>query len=356
MKKITLFLTILLLFSTVPAHAAVKKENRLWQDESIYSIMVDRFSNGDTKNDFEVNTKDPLAYNGGDLQGIIDKLDYIHDMGFTTIRLTPIFDNAKNGYHGYWVNDFYKIDEHFGSIKTFQDLVKEAHKRKMKVVIDFVANNVAPSNPLVSDSSKSNWFHERKEIGDGDNQQQLENGWKNDLPDLNQDNPEVKKYLIDAAKWWINKTNIDGYSLPEINLVPQGFWRDFSTEVKKVKKNFFLLGIMEENASTDVKSYKDAGVDSVLNNSYSAELRKVFANTDQSFSALYSDSENAQSSFLRANFMDNEYTPRFTRDIVEDKQFPGSRWKTALTYLYTTPGIPIVYYASEIALNGGGDS
>src|SRR4051812_4041869 len=110
MKKMMLLLMTTFLFSSLPAHAIVKKENRLWQDETVYSIMVDRFNNGDLKNDVDVNTKDPLAYNGGDFQGIIDKLDYIQEMGFTTIRLTPIFDNVKNGYHGYWVNDFYKTD------------------------------------------------------------------------------------------------------------------------------------------------------------------------------------------------------------------------------------------------------
>ncbi|MCM2533721.1 alpha-amylase family glycosyl hydrolase [Neobacillus pocheonensis] len=345
------------LISSVPAQAAVQKENRLWQDESIYSIMIDRFNDGDTKNDLDVNTKDPLAYNGGDFQGIIDKLDYIHNMGFTAIRLTPIFDNANNGYHGYWVNDFYKTDEHFGSIKTFQKLVNEAHKRKMKVLIDFVANNVAASNPWVNDSSKQNWFHPKKNIQDWNNQQELENGWVNGLPDLNQDNTEVKKYLIDAAKWWIKKTDIDGYSLPEVNNVPVSFWSDFSKEVKQEKKNFFLMGVMDKDTPVDLKKYEDAGIDSMFNYSHSNDLRAAFATTDQSFSTLNSNSEKDMSQFknpfLMANFMDNENTVRFTRDIVDKKQFPGSRWEMALVYLYTTPGIPVVYYGSDIALNGG---
>ncbi|WP_066071036.1 alpha-amylase family glycosyl hydrolase [Neobacillus soli] len=356
MKKICIsfFLITFLLISAIPAHAEVKKENRLWQDESVYSIMIDRFNNGDLENDLDVNAKDPLAYNGGDIQGIIDKLDYIHDMGFTAIRLTPIFDNAKNGYHGYWVNDFYKTDEHFGTIKTFQALVKEAHKRKMKVLIDFVTNNVAADNPWVTDTTKVDWFHKKQEITDVNNQQQLENGWVDALPDLNQDNPEVKKYLIDAAKWWMNKTKIDGYSLPEVNNVPVSFWNDFSKEVKKEKKDFFLLGVSSKNnPSIDLNKYEDAGIDSMVDYTYSDNLRKTFANTDQSFSPLYSNTENGQDAFLRANFMDNEYTVRFTNDIVEKKQFPGSRWKMALSYLYTTPGIPIFYYGTEIALIGG---
>lgn len=359
MKKniMTLVFIITFLFSTVHAHAAVQKEERLWQDETVYSIMIDRFNNGDTKNDEGVNTKDPLAYNGGDFQGIIERLDYIKDMGFTTIRLTPIFDNVENGYHGYWVNDFYKTDEHFGSIKTLKKLVNEAHKRDMKVVVDFVTNNVASNQQWVTNASKQDWFHKKQGIHDWNNQQQLENGWVDGLPDLNQDNPEVKKYLIDAAKWWIAKTDIDGYSLPEINHVPVSFWSAFSKEVKQEKKNFFLLGVTKGKTALDMKEYENAGIDSLFNDPLSENLRDVFANTRKSFSTLSSQTEKDkalfQNPFLLANFMDNENTVRFTRDIVRNRQYPGSRWKTALTYLYTTPGIPIIFYGSEIALNGG---
>lgn len=353
MKRVLPILIIIFLLSAIPTYAKVQKEGRLWQDETVYSLMIDRFNDGDTKNDVDTNTEDPLSYNGGDFQGIIDKLDYIHDMGFTTIRLTPIFDNAPKGYHGYWVNDFYKTDEHFGSINTFKKLVSEAHKRKMKVIIDFVTNNVAATNPWVNDSSKQDWFHKQQAIHDWNNPDELENGTVDGLPDLNQDNPEVKKYLIDAAKWWIQKTNIDGYSLPEINHVPVSFWRDFSKEVKQEKKNFFLLGVPSEKTSTDLKKYEEAGIDSLFNNQQSHNLRMVFANTDQSFKALEKDKLVLKNPYLMANFFDNENTVRFTRDIVDKRQFPGSRWKTALAYLYTTPGIPVFYYGTEIALNGG---
>ena len=340
-----------LLFSSLPAQAAVKKENRLWQDESVYSIMVDRFDNGDISNDLDVNKKDPLAYNGGDFQGIIDRLDYIHDMGFTAIRLTPIFDNADNGYHGSWVKDFYKADEHFGTIKIFQKLVKEAHKRKMKVIIDFVANNTAATHTWVNDPGKQAWFHQKKEIVDWKNQKEVENGWVDGLPDLNQDNPEVKKYLIDAAIWWIDKTDIDGYSLPEVNYVPLSFWSDFAATVKREKKDFFLIGLpTEATTPIDINKYLNAGINTIYDYSYSNQLRKAFATTNQSIRRSQSTLENAQ----LANFLDNEYTVRFTKAIVDKRQFPGARWETALTYLYTTPGIPFIYYGTDIALNGGG--
>jgi alpha-amylase len=106
-----------------------------------------------------------------------------------------------------------------------------------------------------------------------------------------------------------------------------------------------------------MKIYENAGIDSMLNDQHSNHLRNFFATTDQSFGSLNSDikkmNEQFKQPFLMANFFDNENTPRFTKDIVDKRQFPGARWQTALVYLYTTPGIPVVFYGSEIALNGG---
>ncbi|WP_042455228.1 alpha-amylase family glycosyl hydrolase [Neobacillus dielmonensis] len=348
MKKIIPFVLIIFILSVMPANAQETEGKRLWQDETVYSIMVDRFNNADIKNDYDVNTNDPNQYNGGDFQGITDKLDYLKDMGFTAIRLSPIFANAKGGYHGFWVTDFYKVDKHFGTMKEFQTLVKEAHKRKMKVIVDFVANNTAKTHPWVNDPEKRDWYHEQEENVDWTNQEQAEKGWVDGLPDLNQDNPVVSRYLIDAAKWWVKKTDIDGYSLPDIDRIPTDFWKQFADEVKGEKDNFYLLGIPAKDTDVNLKQYQNAGIDSLFDYSQSEKMRYAFANTSRSFKSI-----TQQQQPITATFFDNEYTARFTRDIVEERQFPGSRWKTALTYLYTTPGVPIVYYGTEIALTGG---
>jgi alpha-amylase len=113
------------------------------------------------------------------------------------------------------------------------------------------------------------------------------------------------------------------------------------------------LGVPTENTAIDVAKYQNAGIDGMFNYAQSKKLREAFSTTNQSFSALSSVSANSEKNKLMANFFDNEYTVRFTKDIVDKRQFPGSRWKTALTYLYTTPGIPVYYYGTDIALNGG---
>ena len=347
-KGVFILMIISFLFFNVNTVGAVEKEERKWQDETVYFLMIDRFNNGDQSNDTEVEVNDPNGYHGGDFQGVIDQLDYIKGMGFTTISLTPIFANADGGYHGYWVNDFYKTDEHFGSLALFKKLVDEAHKRDMKVIIDFVVNGVGSSHPWLSDSTKKDWF--KPQQGEVNEQNKT-------LAKLNQENSEVKKYLVDMGKWWIEETDIDGYRLESISDVPTSFWIDFTKEVKSVKKDFYLLGEVRTNNPDDIAAYVETGMDGFVDYPLNEELRKVFPKPNQSFSALFTMGERNEAlysnPYLMGTFMDNHHTVRFTRDAITKNEHPGPRWKQALTYLYTTPGIPIIYYGSEIALDGG---
>ena len=347
-KRVCMVLFFLVLFSNTLAVGAAEKEERKWQDETVYSLMIDRFNNSDLTNDIGVDINDPNGYHGGDFQGIIDQLDYIKEMGFTAISLTPIFANEDGGYHGYWVNDFYQTDEHFGSNALFNKLVEEAHKRDMKVILDFVSGDVGPNHPWVNDPTKKDWFREgQKEV----NEESIP------LPKLNHENPEVKQYLIDAAKWWIKESDIDGYLLDSTDDVSTGFWIDFSNEMKSVKKDFILLGEITTDDPVKMASYAESGIDGFVDFPLNEELRKVFPKPDQSFGELFKRLEQNEelglNSYLMGTFMDNHHTVRFTREMVENNEHPGPRWKQSLTYLYTTPGIPIVYYGSEIALDGG---
>lgn len=352
-KIIAALFSFILLAASVPAKAAEQKTNpSKWEDQSIYYLLVDRFNDGNTKNNQDVNSEDLLAYHGGDFQGVIDKLDFLKDMGFTAISLSSIFKNAPGGYHGNWTVDYYKVNEHFGKMADFQRLVKEAHKRNMKVIIDFNANNVAREHPWVSDPDKQNWFHPEQT-----NKEDRENKWVSGLPDLNQGNPHVAHYLIDAAKWWIKKTDIDGFRLTEASYVPVSFWSEFSKAVKDEKSSFFLLGDTAAQKIEEVKKYEDTGIDGFLNTPAIPNMRAGFAQPDQSLQQLFMEWDKTRKlvkqPYLLGNYFDDATTERLTSDMVKEKQFPGARWKMAFTYLFTAPGIPIVYYGSEIALNGG---
>ncbi|RSK46912.1 alpha-amylase family glycosyl hydrolase [Bacillus canaveralius] len=358
MKKelFTLILIPFVLFYAFPA-GAVEKEERKWQDETIYYIMVDRFSNIDSNNDFVVDADDPMAYHGGDFKGIIDRLDYLKEMGFTALRLTPVFDNEAGGYHGYLINDFYKTEEHFGTINEFKQLVKEAHDRDMKIILDFVVNQVGPNHEWTNDPEKQDWFQQKQEMVNVEDKEARENGQLNGMPDLDQDHPEVRKYLLDAATWWIEETDIDGYGLDAVDHVPISFWEDFAKEIKQKKEDFYLIGEISSDDPNEIAEYKKTGIDGFVDYPLNNYLREAFAKPDQSLGTLFSAWEQHQesydNSYLMGTFMDNDQTARFTRDIIKNEIHPGPRWKLALTYLYTTPGIPIVYYGSEIALDGG---
>lgn len=355
-RILTVILIPLLLFYAIPAEAA-EKEGRKWQDETVYYVMIDRFNNGDMKNDKDVDVSDPEAFQGGDFQGIIEKLDYLKDMGFTTIALSPIFKNEARGYHGYWINDLYKTDEHFGDEKLLQKLVKEAHKRNMKVIVDFVVNHVGPHHPWVNDPAKKDWLHPKTELKDATNQEELETSWIEGLPDLAQENPEVKSYLIGAGKFFIEQADIDGYIVNQANYVSKGFLKSFTSELRKVKPDLYLIGDVESDNPKMISSYESIGFDGLFNYPLVSPLRTAYATTDRSLSEALSISEKNTALFNESgqliNSMDNLNMPRFTKDAEKQNQHPGTRWKLALTYLYTNPGAPFMYYGSEIALNGG---
>ncbi|WP_335870030.1 alpha-amylase family glycosyl hydrolase [Bacillus sp. 2205SS5-2] len=359
MKRRFSFLLIpFLLFYALPTGAAEKEERR-WQDETMYFIMVDRFLNEENNNDFDVNLDDPRAYHGGDFKGIMSQLDYIQEMGFTSIWLTPIFNNEDKGYHGYWISDFYNTEEHFGTLEEFKLLVEEAHKRDLKVVLDFVVNHVGPNHEWVSDPEKSNWLHDKKSITNWKDDADVQNSWLYDLPDLNTENPDVQEYLFEAAKWWIEETNIDGYRLDTVRHVPAAFWEKFAQEVKSVNKDFYLLGEVYDKDPKNIAKYAETGIDGFVDFPQNDELRNVFKTTDIPLDRLpnywnYNETF-YKDPYLMGTFIDNHDMSRFTMLAAEENQFPPTRWKQALAYMYTVPGIPIVYYGSEIALNGGED-
>ncbi|MFE8700328.1 alpha-amylase family glycosyl hydrolase [Cytobacillus sp. FJAT-54145] len=341
------FLVILLLIPFLGFYTssveATKKEERKWQDETVYYIMIDRFNNSDFTNDYDVDANDPIAYHGGDFKGIIDQLDYIKDMGFTTIALSPIFDNEEDGYHGYWINDFYNTEEHLGTLESFKQLVKEAHNRDLKVIIDFVVSHVGQTHPWIEDKAKSAWVKGKVT--------ESKNVWVEGLPQLNLENTEVVNYLTEAAKWWITETDIDGYRLEQLENVPADFLNDFSKSVKEEKEDFFILGDKAELQNTEdhITGYYDYELQEPLS--------KVFSKPDQSLQPVHSLVENyvekEDNPYLRGVFLDNQHTIRFTRGAVNLNEHPGPRLKMALTNLFTIPGIPIVYYGTEIALDGG---
>lgn len=288
-KYFLCFICLLFVFQ-LPIHVSAK-ETRLWEDEIVYSIMIDRFNNGDSRNDKEVDTSNLEAYQGGDIQGIIKRLDYIKEMGFTAVLLSP--PTASSSYDGYHPTDITKMNEHFGVMKDMQQLVQEAHKRDMKVMFEFVMDH-------------------KDETG-----------------------------TIKCAKQWIKETDVDGYHFIHNENITKAFLSEVIAAVQSIKQDFFII--------TDTQIQGGKGV---FNQAYQQRITDVFTKPNLSIKPLYDVTKSGGAS-LEGTFVDNSQTERFVRTAKENKHFPPARLKLALAYLYTSPGIPFVYYGTEIALDGG---
>ncbi|MGM7719534.1 alpha-amylase family glycosyl hydrolase [Metabacillus sp. Hm71] len=334
-----------LLFYALPVSAAEKEEHP-WQEEIVYYIVVDRFNNGNPHNDGkDRNLQDPAAYHGGDLEGVIKKLDYLKEMGFTAIALSSVM--ASEDYTGNLVENHKQVEEHFGSMADLQRLVEEAHKREMKVIIEFVANHVGPNHPWIEE--KQQWFHQKDDLTDVQDQENRLNGWVNGLPDLATENEETRDYLIETAAWWLEETNADGFYINHPDTSETEFWQLFYSEMKKVNNDAYLIGSLL--ASGNESMYLESGFDSILNEQFFQEASDMFAKVDLPFAAMTDVVEN--SSPALTTYLDSDNDVRFTRKSVGNNQHPGIRLKMALSYMYTIPGTPFVYYGTEIALNGG---
>ncbi|MEH7235529.1 alpha-amylase family glycosyl hydrolase [Bacillus sp. JJ1562] len=306
MKKklyIVALLIPMLLLSAIPALAS---DNVAIEEESIYYIVVDRFNNAESTNDSAVDLSNPTSYHGGDIQGIISRLDYVKDMGFTSILLSPIFENETDTFYPYVVKDRSAINKHYGSLVDLKQLVKEAHDKGIKIILDLGFN----SNDTLTDE------------------------------------------FVEEAKWWIQEADIDGYKVDLVDSVSANFITTLSTELKAEKADFLLIG--QSVGVDNLQQLEAAGLDSVFN-MIPYEGITSFSVPDQTFKDVEKAWEQArgfENPNSLINFLDSTNTVRFTYLATEANEHPAPRLKSALTYLYTTPGIPIIYYGTEIALNG----
>lgn len=372
-----------------------KKKNfqGITNEDIIYLIMPDRFANGDTSNDApndapaSANGRDnPRAWHGGDFKGVTSKLPYLKELGITAIWLTPWYDNPNKAnecdqpwcpytnYHGYHIRDYYAVEDRFGTMKDLREMIETAHNLGIKVIQDQVANHVGLPHPWIKNKPLKNWITPKKlnsfnnSVLLSPNASEAErdlllNGWFVDLlPDNNHNEPEVVKYQIQNAVWWIAMTGIDGIRQDTIQYMPREFIRDWSVAIKKQYPNFWMVGEIFEEDSAQTAFFQGGktgwdGIDTKLPAVFDFKLwrtsQRVFTGQMPArslrdilkYDGLYPDINNV------VVHQNNHDTDRFMSLKGATKE--GA--KLHMAFVLATRGIPQLYYGEEILMTGGHD-
>ena len=360
-----------------------KRHQGFGPEDVIYLITPDRFANGDQSNDQvngirdEFDPKNDSARHGGDLQGIIEHLDYLADLGVTTLWLNPVLENrGTNSYHGYAATDHYRIDPRFGSNELYRKFVEEAHRRGLKVIFDHVANHIGIEHPWIMNLPSDDWLngtvenHLRQKHyllaisdphADEQAQEMLKTFWFVDaMPDLNQKNEFLANQIIQHTIWWIEMSGLDGIREDTYPYADQAFMTRWAKAILDEYPDFNIVGEIwavhpaylaqfqtESNLPRNFKTNLPAIMDFPLMETWrkflsgEGKLRDVHQMYAQDF--LYTDLENL------VVFLDNHDISRAIFHAKGDVD----RLKLAYTVLLTSRGIPQILYGTEIGMMGG---
>lgn len=371
-------------------------------DDVIYFLMPDRFADGDISNNDPQKSKGLYDrakgrfYHGGDLQGVIDKLPYLKSLGVTAIWTTPVYDNndkldfkevyadangvkqPSTGYHGYGATDMYAIDEHLGDMTKLRELVDKAHALGLKVIQDQVANHTGPYHVWANDPPTATWWNGTVENHTSNNWQKWTtmnpyatkqtrarntDGWFIDiLPDFNQDDPEVEKYLIQNSLWWLEMNGFDAVRMDTLPHVPRSFWQKWGGAIHKEYPKVNILGELYDGDPALLAYFQTGkkgfdGVDTQIDTLYDYALfypiRNAFAKGEQvrSISQMFAHDWLYPNPKILTTFIGLHDMERF----MNEKGATTEGLKLAQTLIMTSRGTPLLYYGDELAMRGAGD-
>ncbi|WEK70176.1 MAG: glycoside hydrolase family 13 protein [Candidatus Chryseobacterium colombiense] len=358
----------------------------------MYLIMPDRFANGDEKNDSnphlteKANRSLPNGRHGGDLRGVINNLDYIQNLGATSVWLTPVNeDNEKvYSYHGYAQTDLYKIDARYGTNEEYKELSQKLNRRNMKLVMDYVTNHWGVSHWMIQDLPTKDWIHW---FTDGENGFKRSNyktttqfdtnaseidkklaldGWfDTTMPDINQKNPLVLKYLTQNAIWWIEYAELGGFRVDTYPYNDKEAMAKWAKAITDEYPNFNIVGetwlytagqisAWQKDSKTGEAANYNSYLPSVMDFMLYGDLPKALKEKEGWDSGLVKIYNVFTSDFLYPNinnvmvFFENHDTERWNEIFNADPK----AYKLGLTLISTVRGIPQIYYGSEIGMRG----
>ncbi|OEK00883.1 glycosyl hydrolase [Roseivirga sp. 4D4] len=365
-------------------------------EDVIYLLMPDRFANGNPDNDTiegmlePARRDDPSGRHGGDIQGVLEQLDYIKELGMTAVWLTPVFENDQTpeykAYHGYAATDMYKIDRRFGSNEEFVAFVDACHAKGLKVIMDMIHNHIGDQHWWMKDLPFKNWVHDQSVYGNTSyrspvasdpyaskhDKDRLIKGWfVDEMPDLDQRNETLADYMIQNTLWWIEYSGIDGIRMDTYVYPYKEYMARWAKEVIEAYPDFNIVGeswvetVAHESYWQEDREGENDGYNSFLpsvtdfqihfavrdgfnsNFGWESGLMKLYYALSQD--RLYSDP------MKNVIFLDNHDIGRIYSTLGEKPE----HLKMAYTFLLTTRGIPQVYYGTELAFkqgNQGGDA
>ena len=353
----------------------------------VYLIMPDRFANGDKSNDVikgmtetSLNRDSMYLRHGGDLQGIINNLDYLQELGVTTLWLNPVLENnqPKTSYHGYANTENYKIDRRYGSNELYKQLVDELHKRGMKMMKDLVHNHVGTEHWTIKDMPSKDWVHQWPSFtkttykdqvifdpyASQTDRKAMTDGWfDGHMPDMNQNNPFVRNYFTQSHIWWVEYSGLDGFRLDTYAYNDLGYMAEWAKAVTAEYPHLTYFGetwvhglpnqayftegnTINQNFDTGLQSVTDFqalwGINEALNGKFgwNEGVNKLYTTIASDF--LYKDPTKL------VVFLANHDLPRFYSVVKEDFK----KYKMGIAWLLTTRGIPQFYYGDEILMKG----
>ncbi|NTN44621.1 alpha-glycosidase [Enterococcus faecium] len=347
-----------------------------WVKETVwYQIFPERFANGDKANDPEHTlpwgSKDPDRedFFGGDLQGVRDHLDYLTDLGVNGIYFCPIFKATSN--HKYDTIDYYEVDPAFGDKKLLKNLIDEAHKRGIRIMFDAVFNHMGVHSPQWQDVLKNgeksiykDWFHIRFFPVDSYQMTDLPETAENIpydtfaftpfMPKLNTANPEVQKYLLDIATYWIKEFDIDGWRLDVANEVDHHFWKKFREAVTEIKPDIYILGEIWHSSQAWLQGDE---FHAVMNYAFTDSIKDYFAKKNITASQMVSGMNHQQMLYRDQvnegtfNLLDSHDTARILTLCQGNKEL----MKSVMAFMFLQKGSPCIYYGTEIGMTGEDD-
>lgn len=333
-----------------------------WMDTAcFYQIFVERFNVGNREKDLSyVNMEwdgipTPKSFAGGDLQGICQKLEYLKDLGINAVYLTPVFKSISN--HKYDISDYYSIDTAFGDKEVFRQLVDKAHSLGMKIVMDAVFNhcseNLLQFQDVLKHGRKSPYYDWFVITSDNPLEYECFAACKY-MPKFNTSNPEVQKFLLDVAVYWIKQFKIDGWRLDVSDEVSHDFWRTFRKTVKEEKADCILIGENWHDANAYLHGDE---FDGIMNYAFTKACLDFYA-FDKFSPKQMSDKLNEilmrntdTVNLMMLNLLDSHDTDRFLTRVKGDKD----KLMSAIALNYFFVGTPCIYYGTEIAMEGGYD-